>query len=237
MMVRGDWLALLLFCVPALANCGVFNVAPIRANLGAKQESEVFKVKNDGNEALVVQAQVKAWTQREGQEEFADTRDVLVTPPIFTLAPQAEQILRVGLRRAPDEQRELSYRLFLSESPAPPEPGFQGIKIAMQIAVPIFVAPLSENAAPDLQWRATRLADQRIELVAMNRGNVHIRLSDLRLESGVRTLGANANMVYVLAGQRHAWFFDPADDAEVPTRIRLRASTDATALDQEIIVE
>ena len=104
--------------------CGSFEVNPIRVDLAPQERSAALTVKNNGAESVVVQVSVLAWSQQDGRDVLSPTNEVLVSPPIATIAPDKEQIIRVGLRRAPDKERELSYRLFLQEVPAPPKPGY-----------------------------------------------------------------------------------------------------------------
>ena len=77
-----------------------------------------------------------------------------MSPPIATIAPDKEQIIRVGLRRAPDKERELSYRLFLQEVPAPPKPGFQGLQVALRVGLPVFVQPKRSGEGDAVVGRA-----------------------------------------------------------------------------------
>src|SRR5947209_8169980 len=63
---------------PTLA--GSFMVTPVRATLTAKQPVAALTVRNESQEATVVQVEVVTWTQRDGNDVYAATRDILVTP-------------------------------------------------------------------------------------------------------------------------------------------------------------
>ena len=116
--------ALLLFiesliAVPALA--GSLSVTPVRVELSNAQRSAALTVRNDGDQPSVVQAQLVAWSQESNEDKLDPTVDLLASPPIFTVAPGASQILRVALRRAPDSAVERTYRILVTEVPGKPQ--------------------------------------------------------------------------------------------------------------------
>ncbi len=110
------WLVVALCLVIGEAGAGSFQVNPIRVEMSKGATSAAITVRNDGNEPIVVQSSVVGWSQDKGQDVYAPTNEALVTPPIMTVPPGGEQIVRVGLRRAVDPQRELTYRLYLQEA-------------------------------------------------------------------------------------------------------------------------
>ena len=99
------------------AAAGNFSVSPIRVDLSGAQPTAVVTVHNNDASPLLIQASTLAWSQPSGEESYADTRDLIATPPVFTLPPDGDQIIRVALRRGADPSRELSYRLLLAEVP------------------------------------------------------------------------------------------------------------------------
>ena len=105
-----------------VANAGTIGVSPVRVTLSDSQKIGSLSVRNEGTEPITMQMEVLSWSQREGKAVFAATRELLANPPIFTIPAGNSQLVRVGLRRAPDAQRELSYRVILEELPPPPDP-------------------------------------------------------------------------------------------------------------------
>lgn len=182
------------------ARAGSISVSPVRADLDHRNRIASLTLRNGGTEPTVVQLQPMIWRQANGQDVLEPTRDLLATPPIFTLAPGATQIVRVGLRREPDAARELSFRLILQEVPPPPKPGFAGLRVALKLSVPVFVAPAGK-AAPALRWAlVSDGAGQRLRVV--NDGNAHARVGSLVLTSRTgETVGPVEVGVYVLPGQ------------------------------------
>jgi fimbrial chaperone protein len=113
--------------------------------LAAGHPIDSVTIRNGGAEPVVVQLEVSSWSQREGEALLAPTTDLLATPPIFRIPAGGTQLVRVGLRRAPDPQRELSYRLFLREVPSA-TPSASSIRITLSISLPVFVTPLAKLA-------------------------------------------------------------------------------------------
>src|SRR5262245_37549869 len=98
-----------------LAYGSTFSVAPIRVELAESHGTEALSIRNESDTAMVLQARAMSWAQEDGVDSFVDTREVIVTPPVLTIAPQSTQIVRIALRRPADPFSELSYRLFLQE--------------------------------------------------------------------------------------------------------------------------
>jgi len=233
------WIALALSLAAAEVPAGSFQVNPIRVDMTKGATTAAITVRNDGDDAIVVQSSVVAWTQDNGQEVYTPTTEALVTPPIMTVPPGGEQIVRVGLRRGPDAQRELAYRLYLQEVPPPPKPGFTGLQVALRVGLPVFVAP----AAPGirrLEWSAQIGPDGAIRLAAQNTGNAHVQVTDfeLGLPGPGGPIAHESTLAYVLAGQRRLWTLPaPPDRVKSVSEFRLKAYTDAGEIDTAVKVE
>lgn len=230
-------LAFLAFFCAAGASAGTFEVNPIRVDLSAAQRNAALTVKNSGTDPVVVQVSVMSWSQQDGKDVLANTDEILISPPIATIQPDREQIIRLGLRRAPDAQHELSYRIFLQEVPPPPRPGFQGLQVALRVGLPIFVQPRQGPAKATLVWDAQLRSPDAVSLKLHNRGTGHIQISDVELYHGAESdpLASQSSLVYVLPGQSREWDLKlrrPGVTAK--DRVRLKVSTDAGAVDTDI---
>jgi fimbrial chaperone protein len=233
------WIVLALSLATAEATAGSFQVNPIRVDMSKGATTAAITVRNDGEEPIVVQSSVVKWTQDNGQEVYAPTTEALVTPPIMTVPPGGEQIVRVGLRRGPDPQRELAYRLYLQEVPPPPKPGFTGLQVALRVGLPVFVAPGAPGIRR-LEWSAQIGQDGAIRLAAQNTGNAHVQITDfeLRLPGAGEPIAHESTLAYVLAGQRRQWTLPaPPDRVKSVNEFRLKAHTDAGEIDTAVKVE
>lgn len=191
---------------PAQAVAGTFSITPVRVDLSTKAGTGVVTLRNQEDQPVVVQAEAHAWQQVDGVDQLAPTRDVLVTPAVFTVPPKGAQVVRIALRREADAATELSYRLVLTEVPPQAAPGFTGLNFALQMSLPVFVAARAKTA-PDLQWQARLRDDGTLVVTTHNAGSEHARVLDLELAplaangTAVRPTGA----AYVLPGQSRSW--------------------------------
>lgn len=231
--------AFLFLCLLACtsAQAGTFVVSPVRATLTVSQQVGALTVRNDSAEPTVVQLEVLSWSQQDAKDIYEPTREILATPPIFTVPPGGSQIVRVGLRRAPDPERELSYRLYLQEVPPPPKPDFQGLQVALRIGIPVFVLP-SAPAKPVLRWQLSRTPQGQLRVSLSNDGNAHIQVANFRLvPAGREPLPTQQVAAYVLPGQSRDWLMDVAPTPPPGSALRLFAQTDAGDIQAELVVE
>jgi fimbrial chaperone protein len=226
------------------AEAGTFSLSPLRVDLSGAVSTAALTVHNDDEKPLVVQAQGLAWSQEGGQDSLTPSRDVLVSPAVFTLASGGSQVVRVALRRPADATRELTYRLALQEVPQAANPGFTGVSVALKLSVPVFVAPQAA-AEPRLEWRAERDADGHLVLVARNDGTAHAQVRHVALTAvGSGPTLERPGLAYVLPGATRRWTFDDNDNtrsnatsAPAPARpgpYRLEGTTDRGAFETEL---
>ena len=220
--------ALEVLCAPAHA--ASFFVSPVRIDLTGSVSTAVLSVRNEAERAVVVQVQLLAWSQSHGQDRLSDTKDLIATPPLFTIPGRGAQIVRVGLRKAPAAiAKEQTYRLILQEVPPPSKPGEPGITMALRLSLPIFVAA-STPKGPMLSWRAEQAADGTLALHVENGGDTHAQITQLALSAAPsqRPFVELDTVSYVLAGEKRDWQLkpDPGPQSAV-RRLHLKADTDA----------
>lgn len=219
--------SLLILVAASPAAAGSFSISPIRVELSAQQKMGVLTVRNEADVPALVQVETLAWSQADGNEVHVPTRDVLVTPPVFTLPPQGQQILRVALRRDADAERELSYRLVLQEVVAEAPKNFVGLRVALRLSLPVFVQPsVSSNA--DLLWSARCDSDGNLAIEATNHGNGHIQLSGFSVHyaDDADATFTHSGARYVLPDSRVSWTFKSDGKADRPPALTIRGFSD-----------
>jgi fimbrial chaperone protein len=217
----------------ASAAASTFSIAPVRIELSQVKRTEVLTVRNEENSPVVLQATVHTWSQSNGQDQLTDTRDILSTPPVFTLTAKSEQIIRVAMRNAIDSKQERSYRLILQEVLPDAPPGFTGLRVALKMSLPIFIAPANTTRSV-VAWQARRTDATHVEIAAQNDGDAHLQVTDFTLESPGASPLRQSTSRYVLPGSRITWSL-PANefDGSAPT-LKLHAFTDQGEISQEI---
>lgn len=213
----------------AQAVAGTFSISPVRVDLAAQSTTGVVTIRNQEDHPVVVQAETKLWQQTSAGDQLEPTRDVLVTPAVFTIPPQGSQLVRVALRREADPRVELSYRLILTEVPQQAAPGFSGLNMALQMSLPVFIAAQAPTA-PQIEWLAARNPDGTVAVTARNAGSAHARVLDLAVspQPGDGQWLRQPGAYYLLPGQSRNWNIDSVkNNTSVAWRqLRVKGSTE-----------
>ena len=102
-LVAAAWAALCLGGMAARA--GGLEVAPIGVDFAAGQMAQTITVANRSTAPATVQLRTFDWSQPGGIDRLAPTDAVIASPPIVTIQPGREQVIRVLLRRPSPERR------------------------------------------------------------------------------------------------------------------------------------
>lgn len=225
---------------------GTFSISPVRLDLSAASTTGALTVRNEEATTVVVQAETLLWEQAGGEDQLTATREVLVSPAVFTLPPNGSQLVRVALRRSADARRELSYRLSLKEVPQPAGPDFNGLKVSLHLSLPVFVAATSPTPA-QLSWSARPDGQGALVVSASNTGGTHARILNFSVApaDGSTAAVAQPAAAYVLAGQTRSWTLDDpkSDKTHKGTKLadarnlRLKGNTDQGEIATELVVE
>jgi fimbrial chaperone protein len=236
---RSAALCAALFISP-FAGAAEWDIDPVRIELSPDQQAAAITVKNDSDQATSIQIQAVAWAQVGGKDVFTPTRELIVSPPIVTIAAKSEQVIRVALRRQADATNELAYRISLQELPPPAVAGFMGVQVALRVGLPVFVQPQKGEAVPKLAWSVSRMPGNHLKVAVQNLGNAHAQISDFALyaSGSDKPIGNESGSSYVLAGQTHEWLLETSATGKVTGgSLRLKAYTDATNVDTELVLD
>lgn len=207
------------------ACAGDLAISPIRVELSPRAPTAAMKLRNFGKAPTLVQLTAVDWSIKGGESVHEPTRKIIATPPIFTIPPGEKQIVRLGLRHPEPAPVERSYRLIIQEVPSE-NPKDTGLQVALRISVPVFVAP-SKAPEPALDWQAAFVGDQTVRIKAINTGNVHVKVSDIRVTApaGEREWALGDGFAYLLPGTARHWTLETAN-VEQGDNLRLVADTD-----------
>jgi len=210
-------------------------INPINVVMAPGQEAATLTITNGEDHEISFQIRAFAWQEdHAGGSQLARTNELLVSPPLGTIAPGATQIARLVLSRTPQD-RELSYRILVDEIPPPARVG--EVRVVMRLSIPVFAEPAG-IAAPPVQWRIARVGPQAW-LVASNDGARHQTVREIVLHTADgRTLPLKPAPRYVLASGEHRWSIEPDGSLPGPgTVLRLTALGDGRAIDQQVRVD
>jgi fimbrial chaperone protein len=219
----------LLVCaaLAAPAKASTFNISPIRAQLSGSHPTEALIIVNADENPVVVQVRVVSWSQKSGAEQLQDTHELLATPPVLQIAANGQQVIRVALRRAPDPTQELTYRVIFEEVPQAAPKDFTGLRVALRLSIPVFVAPAQGKANPQVAWESRWLPNGQLELAATNSGSGHLQITDFEAQfPGSLMPLRGVTSKYVLPGSRMSWTLTPPADASRQGAIPIRGHSD-----------
>jgi fimbrial chaperone protein len=210
------------------------SVLPVNIEMAANQLATTLTVVNQGDKETSVQIRALAWKQIDGVEDLTPSDDVIVSPPIATIAAGATQIVRLVLRKAPTG-REATYRILLDQIPPAAAPGT--VRIALRLSIPVFAAPATKVASR-VNFRIEHKAGQTF-LIAKNDGSSHETIREVVLKSsdgnGLATEANNSP--HILAGATRRWpVGTPGRTSAAGETLRLTGLVNAGPVDQKIAV-
>jgi len=226
--------AMLLCLLSTRLSGATFGINPVRIDLSAARPNAVIQIDNMSDDRVLLQAHVVTWSFTGATDQYVDTDDVLLNPPIFVLEPHQKQFVRLGLRHVNESDVERTYRLILEQVPEKPKPGFFGLTTILRISVPVFAVPRTK-VSPRVSWHAERTGTG-IKIIAVNHGTAHIQLRQFELSDGdSQSAGLSKNMTdYLLPGQTKVWEFNDAVIMQA-REVGFKAKTDAGDIHEALI--
>jgi fimbrial chaperone protein len=150
--------------LPGVAHASNFRVSPVTLTVPANRPIGSLTITNSDSAPVSIKVATYRWTQVGGQDVYTPTDDLIASPPIFTTAAGAVQLIRVGVRR---KVATAAYRVVLEEIPAAAK---TGVAIALNLNMPLYVVA-NAAAKATVQWTARRTADATILLEGHNSGD------------------------------------------------------------------
>jgi fimbrial chaperone protein len=189
------------------------EIAPTTLEL-VPGEAGLFYITNRSEAPINAQLEALDWSQVEGSDRLTPSKTLVVSPPFAILAPGQRQVVRVLSPGGGDGGAEIAHRLRISQLPDP-DPQ-QGIRVLLQISIPVFVG--SKTASPPvLAWEGTQRGND-VALTVRNDGTQSVKLEGLAIGDAP---AASAAPVYVLPGASREVLLP--DGARAGTELRITA--------------
>lgn len=200
---------------------GAFSVTPVRIYMTPKERATAVTLINQGDVPVVLQADVNTWTQKaDGSDELVPTEDLILSPPIIKLAPNARQVVRLVSLKPFDNSREVTYRLIVRELPeiATPTGNTIDVPIALALSLPIFITP--NNAKSEISCSAKGLQDfsqvssqksskQIFQIECTNTGMAYAQIREAILKSNQQNIARFSGGAYFLPGTKKILPLEP----------------------------
>ena len=217
------------FALPALA--GVFSVTPVRISMTPRDRATAVTINNDGDEELVMQADIYAWSQKPGgEDELVLSEDLILSPPILKLAPRSRQVVRLAMVRPPKSDRQIFYRLIVREIPeAKPADKNVQLQVALAFSLPVFITP--PGVKRSLDCAAARTAPDTLQVTCDNTGATFVQLRDLAFNTAAGDKLANRESgVYILPGIQRTIDIKRTDSRFPGGKLKLAVTLDDGAI-------
>lgn len=164
---------------PPATRASGLQVSPIGMRFAAVTRADALWLTNTGNDAIHAQVRVFRWTQADGKDYLEASRDLVVSPPMVTIAPGDRQMVRV-IRQIdpPGDGNEGAYRVLVDELPVDGK-DTEGLKFVLRYSVPVFLAPRGDptvKATLQASWDATPGGSV---LRVRNTGTGHAQIADV----------------------------------------------------------
>jgi fimbrial chaperone protein len=188
------------------AGAGAFSVSPVRIYMQPNERATAVTVVNESDEPVTMQADLFVWRQTpDAEERLEPTDDLVLSPPILTLAPRARQVVRLARLARPALAAQATYRMVLREViEARPKEGRQSVQIALAFSIPIFVTPAT--AARRLACDAVRSGADALRVSCANAGTAYGQPREFVLKTaGGEPIAARDNGGYILPGSRRSF--------------------------------
>lgn len=221
--------------VPSLAPLWAsgLQVSPIGLRLAAAAPADALWLTNTGSETLHAQVRVYRWTQAGGKDVLEPSRDLVVSPPMVTIAPGDRQMVRVIRQVAPPANGvEAAYRVIVDELPVggTEKPG---LKFVLRYSVPVFLSPAGDptvKANLVATWETTAAGPS---LTVQNSGSGHAQIADVSWTASPPSADSRMPGLvgYALPGTTMSWKLpDGAPPGSGAVKARINGETSASTL-------
>ena len=213
-------------------SAGGLAIWPVEVNLPADGTTQELQISNPTGEASYIQVMAVEWHEPGQIDQAARADDILAVPPVFELAPNSSQLVRIATRGQADGDIERSYRLVVTEVPRTAGLVPNTLAIAARMTLPVFVRP--EGAAPSPIWSLAGKDPSQPKLVLANQGNAHIKVNKIELIDGsAEPAFSTSEGSLVLAGDEKAWQLD-VDLARLKGPVTVKADTTSGPIETQI---
>jgi fimbrial chaperone protein len=227
--IGGSCLSGTLLTSPALAAPGEFGaglaISPLRIEIDDADRGATVMLTNTSERALPVQSRLFAWSQENGEDVYAASGDLTISPSIASIPPGETQIVRV-LRPGAASPGEKRYRLVVDQLPDPAAARAGAAEARIRFAVPMFL-DRTKTAPAQLDWR---IGAKGIELTNTGGATARVLQLDVKTANGTSVPVERNSLRYVLGNSTIAW---PMENACSLGPVTVTVSIDGRTVDAQ----
>ncbi len=181
------------------------QVSPVSLEIPAPEMSKTITLNNPGAAPLKAQIRVYRWSLVNGEEHLEPATEVVASPPLATLQPKTDYVVRIVRTAKTPVTVEETYRLLVDEIPDKSLQRPNSIAMAFRYSVPVFFTSKMAGG-PNLAW-STQVINGTTHVSATNTGGRRVRIADLKAtdSQGKPVVIAKGLAGYVLARSSKSW--------------------------------
>ncbi|MFA9200985.1 MAG: molecular chaperone [Cypionkella sp.] len=176
------------------------NIAPLRLEFDAGKQAATVTLTNTSGRDVAVQSRLFAWSQEAGEDRFAPSSALTISPSIISIPPGATQVVRL-LRSGAASPGEKRFRLAVDQLPDPASAQSGSAEARLRFTLPVFLD--RDTAAPArLEWSV-----RGGELALANAGGATARVLAVQVKdaAGAPVALERNSLRYVLGGAAITW--------------------------------
>ncbi len=228
--------ALSLIAAPASGFAASLQVSPTSLEVTAPGAATTLTLNNPGDAPLKAQIRVYRWCLVNGEERLDPATGVVASPPMATLQPKTNYVVRVVRVSKQPVIAEETYRLVVDEIPDRTNLPNRSVAMAFRYSVPVFFMT-KDGGAPNLAW-SSQTRNGKTFVSATNTGTRRVRLADLQISDGKGKPVTIAKGLagYVLARSSKSWVA-PGLVQSAGTPLQITARGDLGPINARILPE
>lgn len=210
------------------------QVAPISVVFSAQDKAKEIWLTNTSDQPIRAQTRVLIWSQADGKDQVAATRDLVASPSITEIKAGSKQLIRIIRLTPAQSSTEETYRLLIDELPHSDVDNQQtGLQLLLQYSIPVFLQTTENlnrrNGLSSLDQVSFQFKNQ--QLIVQNNAKHHVRLSELAYlnPNGERIQLIDGLVGYVLMGQQMQWNISQSDKLLPNGKFEARINNDGLA--------
>lgn len=173
-----------------LPSSGALELAPTMITLERDHPIATLRLANDGITAKTYELTGFSWLQPDGNDQLSNAPALIITPPVASLAPGEETLVRIGLASASTHgDGEETYRIRVRDiTPASPNAA-NALRIRMEFLLPVIMPANAPQAK--LRLADARELDGALCVRLRNEGNAYQKIV------GIGGHNASAEMISI----------------------------------------
>jgi fimbrial chaperone protein len=169
--LKAAFLVFIFGCLGSLpgAAAASLSVSPTLIDQVAPAKAATVTLQTQGNNPVSVQVRLFRWSQVDGKDQLAPTRDAVASPPMLKVVPGTDYTVRIVWTAKRPVAGEESYRLLVDQLPDPKDKKANQVNLVIRHSIPVFFRKGDERP-PAIGWSVVR-TKQGLVLTGHNDGD------------------------------------------------------------------